>query len=966
MAPVQPERIFVRLTLWAALVGGPWFLLLAQLAGESAYMTLAGSCFLVALVAWRQMATNRLRPGLIAVSAATLMVLQLPFFPEAEAVAQAIPFGIAATGAIASPFVRKRAFPFYAAYMGVIYMSQLYWTPVRANTVVSLGFEVALFSLISVALRYIAGASEKNNLRYRHLFERVPTSIWLEDFTGVAAIMNDWRRAGVRDIEAFLADNPAEFDRAVAAIVVTDVNPATVRLLNAADRQSVIGRIDPRTIVEDTRTSFAATIRAIWNDQDTVKADVVGTTIDGRPLEAVMRVLAPRDDLGRLQLEDVVVSMSDVTDLKAAQRQLEGAKNAAEAASITKSEFLANMSHEIRTPMNAILGMTELALVTDMTPEQREYLGMTKSSVDALLTLVNDILDFSRIEAGKMQLDSVAFSVRDSIGDTIRTLGVKAAEKGLALTHEVVGDIPDGLQGDPGRLRQVLINLIGNALKFTHVGGVAVTVTAEETTEEKTLLHFSVADTGIGIPGDQQDAIFDMFAQVDGSSTRRYGGTGLGLAITAQLVEMMGGRVWVESEVGAGSTFHFTARFGVIDDSTVSVATTDLSRTRVLTVADRSRQRALVEMLRQGGMQPISVPTSADAIELLNTLSETDLPQVIVVEATDASEVSSRLIDAGLPLILLADPGRRGDAGRFHKMGVAAYLTNPVSHSDLLDTIRTAVAGTASGALITRHWLREHRRRFRVLLADDSPTNRMLAMRLLENGGHEVTAVEDGSEAVAALDTSVYDVVLMDVQMPVMDGFEATAAIREGEAGRQAHIPIIALTAHAMDGDRQRCLDAGMDAYVSKPFRSAELFATIEQLVGVAGGAPLAAIIDHDDYDDSGPAIDRRELMESVGGMPDLLREIAGLVLQEIPPVAAEIPPAIASGDLDIVARRAHRIKGSVGSVAARRAYLAASELEQSADAGDAAAVALGWDTLSRELKFMEAELDDLLAPRIV
>ncbi|MEE8330173.1 MAG: response regulator [Acidimicrobiia bacterium] len=954
------------MTLWAGLIGGPWFIVLGPLSGESGYMTLSGSCFLIALLAWRQLATNRPRPGLIATAAATLMVLQLPFFPEAEAVAQTIPFGVAGFGVIASPFVRKRAFPFYAAYMGAMYMTQLYWTPVRVNTVVSLGFEVALFTLISVALRFISGASEKNNLRYRHLFERVPTSIWLEDFSEVAAVMNDWKRAGVRDVEAFLAENPVEFDRAISKIRVTDVNPATVRLINAADRSSVLGTLDPRTIIEDTRTSFTAVLAAIWNDQDTVKADVVGTTIDGRPLEAVLRMLAPRDEMGRLQLEDVVVSMADVTDLKATQRQLERAKTAAEAASITKSEFLANMSHEIRTPMNAILGMTELALVTGMTPEQREYLGMTKSSVDALLTLVNDILDFSKIEAGKMQLDNVAFSVRDSVGDTIRTLAVKAAEKGLALTHEIVGDIPEGLQGDPGRLRQILINLVGNALKFTHVGGVAVAVTADDIGSDETMLHFSVADTGIGIPGDQQEAIFDTFAQADGSTTRRYGGTGLGLSITAQLVEMMGGRTWVESEVGAGSTFHFTARFGIVDDSTVSVATTDLSRTKVLTVADRSRQRALVEMLRQGGMHPISVHSAADALELLDDLNETEQPDLIVAEVDNSSGVSSRLIDAGLPIIMLADLGRRGDAGRFHKMGVAAYLTNPVSHSDLLDTIRTAVAGTAGGALITRHWLREHRKRFRVLVADDSPTNRMLAKRLLENGGHEVTSVDDGSQAVEALESNRFDVVLMDVQMPVMDGFEATAEIRQRESGTGEHIPIIALTAHAMDGDRQRCLDAGMDAYVSKPFRSAELFATIEQLVVVAGEGPRVAIIDHDDYEDSGPAIDRRELMESVGGMPDLLREIVNLVIEEIPPIAAEIPPAIDSADLEVVARRAHRIKGSVGSVAARRAYLAASNLEQCADAEDFAAVAVAWDTLSRELKFMDAELDELLAPPVL
>jgi len=961
-APVQPERIFVRLTLWAGMIAGPWFALLSLLGAESGYRTLAASCIIVALIAWRQLATGRLRPGVLAVAAAGLMALHLPFFPEEQAVAQAVPVGVAAIGVIASPFVAKRAFPLYAAFMGIIYMTQLYWTPVRANTVLSLGVEVALFAMISIALRFIAGASLKNNQRYRHLFERVPTSIWLEDFREVGNIMNHWRRSGVVDLEQFLADNPKEFDRAIAAINVTDANPATVRLLNAPDREHVLGSLDPRTIIEDTRASFLAILTTLWNGQDSVKTGVVGMTMDGEPLEGVLRMMAPRDELGRLQLEDVVVSISDVTDLKRAQRQLEISRDAAEAASLTKSQFLANMSHEIRTPMNAILGMTELTLATDLSAAQREYLGTTRSSVDALLTLVNDILDFSKIEAGRMELDSVAFSVRDTVGDTLRTLAVKAAEKGLTLTHEVSDDVPDGLQGDPGRLRQVLINLLGNALKFTHVGGVAVTVSAESSNDDETVVHFSVADTGIGIPADEQQVIFDMFVQADGSSTRRYGGTGLGLAISAQIIEMMGGRVWVESEVGAGSTFHFTASFGVVAHSASLVATTDLSRTHVMVVAEGPARRVIVEMLRQGGMHPISADDAADALEMLEGGKTEDRPKAIVYASS--GEVPSRVLHLGPPIIIVADPGRRGDAGRFHQMGAVAYLTNPVTQAELLDTIRTAVAGTAGGALITRHWLREHRKCFRVLLADDSPTNRMLAMRLLESKGHQVTAVDDGDEAVAAFHRNRYDAVLMDVQMPIMDGFEATAAIREHERVNGGHIPIIALTAHAMDGDRARCLAAGMDAYVSKPFRSAELFATIEQLADPNVGAlAVADLIDDDDYDELGPAVDRRELLESVSGMTDVLHEIVGLVSEEVPPIASELRDAIESGDIETVAVKAHRIKGSVGSVAAKRALAAAGELEQAAGSGDDSDLRSLWATLERELKFMQAELDNLTGP---
>jgi signal transduction histidine kinase/CheY-like chemotaxis protein/HPt (histidine-containing phosphotransfer) domain-containing protein len=950
------------LTLWTGLIGGPWFVILAAITPGSAYGTLAASCLLIALISARQLATGKHRPGTIAVTAAALMALHLPFFPEADSVAQTIPFGVAAIGAIASPFVKGRAFPGYAAYMGAIYMSQLYWQPIRTNSILSLSFEVALFTLVSVSLRYVSRSSAESNLRYRHLFERVPTSIWLEDFTEVGEFLYRWRHQGVTDLPAFLEANPAEFDAAIAAIRVTDVNPATVRLVNAKDRKSMLGSLDPRTITEDTKASFMAILTALFNEADTARTEVKGTKIDGRPLDGVLRLLAPRDSAGRLNLAEVVVSITDVTDLKRTQRLLEQAKDRAEAATATKSQFLANMSHEIRTPMNAILGMTELTLATDLTVEQREYLGITKTSVDSLLNLVNDILDFSKIEAGRLQLDSVPFSISDTIGDTVRTLAVRAKERNLSVSHELIGDVPEGLQGDPGRLRQVLINVIGNALKFTHVGGVEVNVSAEREGDEA-ILHFSIADSGIGIPADQLDTIFDTFAQADGSSTRRYGGTGLGLPISAQLVEMMDGQIWVESEVGVGTTVHFTARFGVVSD-TASVAPVDLGRTAVLIIAGPERQRALSTMLRQGGMRPMIAASAEDALDSLDGMAEGHRPQAIVVEATSEYDLPSRLIDTNIPLLVIVEPGRRGDAGRYRNIGVAAYLTTPVANADLLDAIRTAVAGTSAGALITRHWLREHRLRFNILLADDSATNRMLAVRLLEGRGHIVTAVDDGRQAVDAIRSTPYDVVLMDVQMPIMDGLEATEAIRALEEASGDHTPIIALTAHALDSDRQRCLDAGMDAYVSKPFRASELLATIEQLASPNGKTP-DTLIDPADYDEFGPAIDRRQLMLVVGGMPDLAAELASLVMEEVPEIAEKIPAALAAGDLGAVAGFAHKIKGSVGTVAAARAIEAANDLEQAARDDDASAAALGWDDLGRELKFLYAELDSLVAERV-
>ena len=959
----EPERVFVKLVLWAGCLTAPWMAILYFFDQNTEYLSVAGSALVVGLAAVYQLRTGRLRPGRLTVLIATLMAIQLPIFPESAEVTRAIPFGVAAIGAVGSPFIKKRWFIPYSVYMGAVYMSQLYWAPhgVRSNSILSLGFEVALFGVISTSLRWVANTSATTSLRYQNLFERVPTSIWQEDFTDVGQWLTDLRRRGVRDLAAHLESDPTLLDQAIALIRVTDVNPATIRMLNAEGRDQVLGHIDARTLTVDTRQSFAAQLVAVWEGHDAVTTEVLGTTIDGAPLEAVLHWTAPKDEFGRLALEQVVVAIIDVTDLKAVQRDLMAAKEAAELASITKSEFLANMSHEIRTPMNAILGMTELALVTELSAEQREYLGTTKTSVDALLNLVNDILDFSKIEAGKMELDRIPFGLPDTVGDTVRTLAVKAAEKGLELSHSVAPDVPDGVQGDPGRLRQVLINLIGNAIKFTHVGGVEVAVSLESEQEDAVHLQFSVSDSGIGIPDDQLQVIFDMFSQADGSSTRRYGGTGLGLTITTQLVEMMGGRVWVESEVGAGTTFHFTIELAPLGDATMLATPAGASSGRIpvlLISTDLAARRGLTEMLRQGGMHAIPADSEADALDLLDAYD--DAPPVAVVDMASAFELPSRLIDLDLSVIVLADPGRRGEAVQYREVGVAGYLTKPVSHAELLEAIRITAAGSSGGNLITRHWLRENQKRYRVLLADDSPTNRMLAMRLLQNRGHDVVSVTDGSEAVEALATGEFDVILMDVQMPIMDGFEATAKIRQIEQGGDAHIPIVALTAHALDGDRDRCLQAGMDAYVSKPFRSAELFATIEQLVEAIDTPRHIAPAELGTTPEDTSPIDRREALELVGGMPEIISEIAALVLGEVATLSEEIGRAVEADDIPTVVRHAHRLKGSVGSIAATPSYRAALDLEEAARAEDAASIRLAWDELNQQLKLLQPELEAL------
>jgi signal transduction histidine kinase/CheY-like chemotaxis protein len=960
--PINTERIFVRVILWGAAAAAPWMAVLGALNDDAAYYSVAAASATVALTATIQLKRNRLHAGFLVFLIATLMALQLPIFPDSEPVVRAIPFGVAAAGTMGALFVKRRFLAPYLVYIGAVYMSQLYWAPngVHTNTVMSLGFEISLFIVLSLALRFMSGASDRMNTSYRVLFDQVPTSIWQEDFVEVGEWLDELRRQGVRDLRDHLEGRPDLVDEVASLVRITDVNPAAVRLINAESKDQLVGPLDSRTLTDETRGSFVNQLEAIWNRTDRLVTEVAGRTLDGARLDGVLRWAAPRDEVGRLDLERVVVTINNVTELKATERELEQAKEAAENASTIKSQFLANMSHEIRTPMNAILGMTELALVTDLSPDQREYLGTVKTSVDALLTLVNDILDFSKIEAGRMQLDTIPFSLRDTIGNTIRTLAVRAAEKGLQLTSDIPEDMPDGVIGDPGRLRQILFNLIGNAIKFTHVGGVEVTVNADMSAAGRVELHFCVLDTGIGIPAQDREVVFETFAQGDGSMTRDYGGTGLGLPISAQLVEMMGGRIWVDSEVGAGSAFHFIADLELLGDEPQQIRSEDASQIPVLLISpDATSRRALGEMLRQGGMIPIPAETTVDALRILEA-DPTGI-RIIITEVLESFDVSSRLLHMDLPIVAIAAPGRRGEAGHYHDIGVAGYLTKPVAHADLLEAVRVAVSGAARGVLITRHWLREHRSHFRILLADDSPTNRMLATRLLENRGHSVVAVEDGAEAVAAVGGAPFDAVLMDVQMPRMDGFEATAAIRQAEQSSERRVPIIALTAHAMDGDRRRCLEAGMDAYVSKPFRVDELFATIEQLVEGTTSRERHHAEDEEAPLTEAPTIDRALAMELFDDIPELVKEMAQLVLDEIATLAPLLEAGIESHDLDTVADHAHRLKGSLGSIAAVASQEAAKRLEIAALSDDGVAVALAYEELERALKALRPELDALV-----
>ena len=727
-----------------------------------------------------------------------------------------------------------------------------------------------------------------------------------------------------------LADNlPISLIRKDLDGKITYVNKQVCELLEISP-DDALGKTDYDLFPRELADKYREDDRRVAETGE-IFADIEENRSEDRSFFFEVRKTPIRDRTGEIVGTQVI--FWDVTARQQALKDLAEAKEAAEAANRAKSEFLANMSHEIRTPMNAVIGMTGLVLDSKLSPQQQDYLETVRDSAESLMAIINDLLDFSKIESGKVELEQQPFEIREWLGDAMKALGIRAYSKQVELAYQVDAHIPSFIVGDGLRLRQVIVNLVGNSIKFTEAGEVVLSVELLAERDDELDLKFSVRDTGIGISPEHREKIFSAFEQADMSTTRRFGGTGLGLAISSRLVSLMRGTLEVDSEPGVGSTFRFSATFGMPTGEEARVAPPDISRLiglRVLIVDDNATNRRIVEeMCRNWQMQPVSVADAETALTIAKSAAEKNEPfQLVLTDGSmpdvDGFALSEQILgDPGLEstvVMMLSSLDRQGDTTRCEELGVSAYLLKPIKQSDLFDAIVLAVGAHPADApevTVTQASSVPQLPPLKLLLAEDSLANQKLAVGLLTKWGHEVTVANNGQEAVNATRTGSFDAVLMDVQMPEMDGLQATQEIRRSERSSDRRLPIIAMTAHAMKGDRERCLEAGMDGYVAKPIRPNILAAALSEFFpsessdsGTHDSAPPATMPLETPGDTT--IVDWNAALEAMQGDHDLLGEVVDACLQELPMLVSELQFALENGDASAIARYAHTIKGNL------------------------------------------------------